>query len=264
MISNILKIYPYIKDLDFRILSSIEINMNHREWVPIYEIQKYTHLSFEKILYRLSFLIKYKLVNKTTNPYEGYRLFFIAYDILAFRTYIKRNVFHSISHEIGTGKESIVLEVQKKDLLFKNKDIIFILKIHREGFTSFKHVKRTRNHLLNKDHFSWIYASRLAAEKEYNILKKLYPYISVPQVIDHNRHTLIIENINGIELSKIRLSNYYYYFRLIILEIKKLFSIGIIHNDLSEYNIFILKESIKIIDWPQYVTIQHPYAIDLL
>lgn len=113
MINNILKINTELKNYDFRILSCIEINMRHREWVTIFEIKKCTKLSIENLIYRLSFFTTKKVVLKTLKPYEGYKLSFCGYDLLAFNTYYKRNTFHKIGSNIGVGKESIVFEVQK-------------------------------------------------------------------------------------------------------------------------------------------------------
>jgi RIO kinase 2 len=44
----------------------------------------------------------------------------------------------------------------------------------------------------------------------------------------------------------------------------KVYSLGIIHSDLSEYNIFVSEEGVEFIDWPQYVTLDHLNAEELL
>lgn len=250
MITNIFNLYDSLNQLDFRILLCIEINMKHREWVPLYEIEKYTKYSITKLIYRLSWLYEKKIILKTLNPYEGYKLCFNSYNLLSLNTYLKRGTFQKIISVIGVGKESTVLKIQKDNNLFA-------LKIHKEGETSFKHVKRVREHLNNKHHFSWIYASRLSAEREYDIMKKLYSIIKLPKPIDQNRHTLIMELIDGTLLYKTTLLNPIYYLELIIFEIKKLYNNGIIHGDLSEYNILILESEIQIIDWSQYITVEN-------
>jgi len=40
--------------------------------------------------------------------------------------------------------------------------------------------------------------------------------------------------------------------------------LGIIHADLSEFNIMVPESGPKIIDWPQAVEINHPHARELL
>ncbi|OYT61502.1 MAG: serine/threonine protein phosphatase, partial [Thermofilum sp. ex4484_15] len=48
--------------------------------------------------------------------------------------------------------------------------------------------------------------------------------------------------------------------------IKRGYECGVIHGDLSEYNIIIKPEieELKIIDWPQWVPKGHPEAVNLL
>jgi len=40
--------------------------------------------------------------------------------------------------------------------------------------------------------------------------------------------------------------------------------LGIIHADLSEFNILVAESGPKIIDWPQAVEVTHPHARELL
>ena len=46
---------------------------------------------------------------------------------------------------------------------------------------------------------------------------------------------------------------------------KKAYGAGVVHSDLSEYNVLIDKETtIWIIDWPQYISTDHPNADEIL
>ncbi|NLI63047.1 MAG: serine/threonine protein kinase [Methanosarcinaceae archaeon] len=264
MIGDVLNIFNELKNSDFRILTGIELGMRNREWVPVPEILQYTNMSVEKLIYRLDWLRRKKLVVRTYQPYEGYRIYFEGYDALALNAYVRRGTFDSIGVEIGVGKESVVLEVQKKPTLPISSPETYILKLHREGQTSFKQVKRTRDHISGKEHISWIYASRLAAQREFEIMKELWPEISIPKPIDCNRHTIVMEIAKGNELYKSKLEEPNWHLDLILKEIQKIYSHGIIHADLSEYNIFVSEEGIQIIDWPQYVSYLHPNADELL
>ena len=264
MIDDVLKLFGELKKNDFRILAGIELGMKDREWVPLPEIRKYADIPLDKLAWRLEWMRRRKIVVGTLDPYEGYRLYFEGYDALALHTYVRRKTFSGIGVEIGVGKESVVMEVMKNPELAIAEPEIFILKLHREGRTSFKQVKRTREHLAGREHFSWIYAARLAAEREYDIMKKLYPEISVPRPIDQNRHTIVMERARGSELSKTRLLDPVWHLDRILEQIGKIYKKGIIHSDLSEYNIFVSDEGVQIIDWPQYVTVKHPHADELL
>ncbi|WP_338103241.1 serine/threonine-protein kinase RIO2 [Methanolapillus millepedarum] len=264
MIDDTLKIFKELTKKDFRILAGIELGMRDFEWVPVSEIQRFACMSLDKLNYRLEWLRRKKMVIGTLDPYEGYKIYFEAYDALALHTYVARKTFSAIGVEIGVGKESVVMEVLKEPEMAVADPEVFILKLHREGRTSFKQVKRTREHLAGKEHFSWIYAARLAANREFNIMQKLWPDVSIPKPIDQNRHTLVMEVAQGSELFKTKLLDPDWFLDEILRQIKLVYGKGIIHNDLSEYNIFVSEDGIQIIDWPQYVTLAHPHADELL
>jgi RIO kinase 2 len=46
--------------------------------------------------------------------------------------------------------------------------------------------------------------------------------------------------------------------------VKITYSLGVIHADLSEYNIFASEDGVQLIDWPQYITLEHPHADEIL
>ena len=264
MFDDTLKIFKDLTKKDFRILTGIEIEMKNWEWVPVPELQKYTEMPAEKLSYHLKRLRRQKMVVGTLDPYEGYKIYFEAYDALALNTYVQRKTFSAVGSEIGVGKESVVIEVLKEPEIKIADPEVLILKLHREGRTSFKQVKRTREHLVGKEHFSWIYAARLAANREFTIMKKLYPDISIPKPIDQNRHTIVMEVAKGSELSKTKVLDPEWYLDEILKQIRLVYGKGIIHNDLSEYNIFVSDEGVQLIDWPQYITKDHPHAEELL
>ncbi|MDD2440353.1 MAG: serine/threonine protein kinase, partial [Methanosarcinaceae archaeon] len=264
MISDVLKVFRELDKKDFRILTGIEMGMKHFEWVPVEDLNKYTKLPAEKLEYRLKKLIEKKLVVRTFQPYEGYQIYFEGYDALALNTFVKRKTVSAIGDEIGVGKESVVFEAIKEPELAIGEPIPVIIKFHREGRTSFKQVKRTRNHIGDREHFSWIYAARLAAQREFEILKSLYPEVSVPRPLDQNRHAIVMEIAKGSLLAKTKILEPEEYLDEIFRQVQLTYALGIIHADLSEYNIFVSEEGVQFIDWPQYVTIKHPHAAELL
>jgi len=264
MFDDTLKVFKELNKRDFRILTGIEIEMKNYEWVPVPELQRYVGLPTAKLNFHLERLRRKKMVVGTLDPYEGYKIYFEAYDALALNTYVQRKTIAAVGSEIGVGKESVVIEVLREPELEIADPEGLILKLHREGRTSFKQVKRTREHLAGKEHFSWIYAARLAAKREFTIMSKLYPEISMPKPIDQNRHTIVMEVAKGSELSKTKVLDPDWYLDAILDQIRLIYSKGIIHNDLSEYNIFVSDEGVQIIDWPQYITKDHPHAAELL
>jgi RIO kinase 2 len=264
MIDEVLKVFSKIDAKDFRILTGIEIGMKHFEWVPIEELNKYTKLPFDKLEYRLKKLVREKLVVRTIQPYEGFQIYFEGYDALALNAFVKRKSISAIGDEIGVGKESVVFEAIRQPELAIGEPFPVIIKLHREGRTSFKQIKRVREHLGEREHFSWIYAARLAAQREYEIMSKLHPQVSIPKPLDHNRHAIVMEIAKGSLLSKTKLIDPEWYLDEILKQVKITYSLGVIHADLSEYNIFVSEEGVQLIDWPQYVTLDHPHADEIL
>ena len=264
MIDEVLKVFGKLDAKDFRILTGIEIGMKHFEWVPIEELNKYTKLPFDKLEYRLKKLVREKLVVRTTQPYEGFQIYFEGYDALALNAFVKRKSISAIGNEIGVGKEAVIYEAIRQPELAIGGPLPVIIKFHREGRTSFKQIKRVREHLGEREHFSWIYAARLAAQREYEIMSKLYPQVSVPKPLDQNRHAIVMELAKGSLLSKTKLVDPEWYLDEILKQVKITYSRGVIHADLSEYNIFASEEGVQLIDWPQYVILEHPHADEIL
>jgi RIO kinase 2 len=162
----------------------------------------------------------------------------------------------SIGDRIGVGKESVVHEALGVSPL--------AIKFHREGRTSFKHVRRVREHLKDGSRCAWIHAARRAARYEFSIMTSLYPQVSIPRPVALSRHAIAMELIYGSQLNQITLSNPQECLGIILDEVKAALSLGLIHADLSEYNIIVRGEEIKIIDWPQAVKADHPNASVLM
>ena len=264
MIDDVVKLFKKMDSKDLRILTGIELSMKHFEWVPVEELLKFTRLPYSSLEYKLKSLIRNNMVIGTNQPYEGYQIYFDAYDALALNAFVKKGVISAIGDEIGVGKESVVHEAVREPELGLGEPQGVILKFHREGRTSFKSVKRSRSHLEGKDHFSWIYAARLAAKREVEVIRKLYPDVSVPKLIDSNRHALVMEVAKGTLLYRTKLAEPQWFLDEILRQVAIVYEKGYIHSDLSEYNIFVIDGGVQFIDWPQSVEISHPHADELL
>ncbi|MBW9221982.1 serine/threonine protein kinase [Methanothermococcus sp. SCGC AD-155-C09] len=241
-----------MKEKDWKVLKIIEVLMRHYEWVPLDEIIKKTKIKDGEIHYRLKILDRFKLINRSS---YGYRLSHKGYDGLALNAFIKREVIKAIGGKLGVGKEGDVYNV----LLSNNREAV--LKFHKLGRTCFTRGKRYRGYLADKRHISWLYASRLTAEREFQVLNDLFPIVKVPEPIEQNRHCIIMGKLDGVELKRVDLNslniNIDKLFWDIIEEIKKMYEIGYIHGDLSEFNILINeKGDFLIIDFPQALQIK--------
>ncbi len=251
--------FKSLSEDDFRILLGIEIGMRYHQWVPIEELVKYTRLSEEKLRFRLRKLAKEKLVHWTKKPYEGFRIYFEAYDILALRTFVRRDTVSAIGGVIGVGKESVVYE--GRGGLFEREVII---KFHREGMGSFREIRRKRSYLGKRDEAIGVYAPRLAAEREYRALRALYPTVSVPEPIDHNRHAVVMEYCDGKRLKDQRLTDPRRCLSEIMEQIDLTYRLGFVHGDLSEFNILEYNGRTILIDWPQALKKNEANASELL
>ena len=81
---------------------------------------------------------------------------------------------------------------------------------------------------------------------------------------NHNRNVVVMGIAKGRELSKTKVLDPEWFLDRIIEQVGSAYSRGIVHADLSEYNVFVSDEGVTIIDWPQYVEVGRPQADELL
>ncbi|KAG4305615.1 hypothetical protein PORY_001171 [Pneumocystis oryctolagi] len=245
----------YLSKEDFRVLTAVEIGSKNHELVPTSLIAEIAGLKGTSHQRCISELAKNGLISKIKNAkYDGYRLTYIGYDYLALHSFSKREYIYSVGNKIGVGKESDVYVISDKN----GKQMV--LKMHRLGRISFRSVKLKRDYLKNRKSAGWMYISRLAAKKEYTIMKVLYENkFPVPQPIDHARHCIIMEKIEAYPLYKIEhiVHPEKLYMTLMQLIIK-LANHGLIHGDFNEFNILVYENlDPVIIDFPQMISIDH-------
>lgn len=261
MIQDRLDIIPEIEEDDIRLLKTIEYQMSNHEWIPVPSISKNSDLDPQDAEYRINRVGELDLLDGKQLAEKSYRLNRKGYDVLAIKELARNKVLDSLSNsQIGVGKEADVYSgIREGDHL--------AVKIFRIGRTSFTSVKLSRRGF-SPEKENWLYLSKLTAKREMEALEKLYPEIDVPRPIGQNRHILVTEVIDGVpmndlveigeEIAKKALDN-------VIQNIRKALEIGVIHSDLSRFNIFIQESGeITLFDWPQYVTLEHPDAFHYL
>lgn len=253
---NLAEAFLKLSAEDFSVLSSIEAGMRDHEWVPIQEIARVSGLPQRKAEYRLRLLSEQKLVTRTTIHYPGYQIDFDAYDLLALSDFAKRDKVSGIGKKIGVGKESVIFEALG--------EIPLVIKFHRQGRTSFKHVRRARDHLKDLPRLPWLHAASIAARHEFLVMQRLYPKVSVPRPVALSRHAIAMEHVFGDQLNRVALSNPHDCLEMILEEVGKAYSLGIVHADLSEFNVMVIKDDLKIIDWPQAMDRSHASSQELL
>ncbi|RLF24426.1 MAG: serine/threonine protein kinase [Thermoprotei archaeon] len=264
----ILKVVKALKQLqpeDMRVLNAIERGMALYEIVPFDQIVRLSGLSPEEVSIRLRKLHKLDLIRRSLTPYLGYVLKVAGYDCLALNALSKANILYAIGRKLGVGKEADVYDA------LTPAGTRVAVKFHRLGRTSFRQTRRFRVYVGDRRHISWLYQSRLAAEREYEALRLVFPKgVHAPKPIGHNRHVVVTSIIEGAPLNEIKdLPNPKELLEAIIEDVRIAYQeAGVIHGDLSEYNIIVdlSKDELThvIIDWPQWVSTAHPSAEELL
>lgn len=256
----------YLTPDDFRVLTAVEMGSRNHEVVPTSLIHNIGGLrSISGTNRCISDLAKLKLIRRLRNAkYDGYRLSHTGYDYLAIKSMTNRKTLYSLHTTIGVGKESDIYSVS--DQAGRKK----VLKIHRLGRTSFRTVKNNRDYLRNRSSGSWMYLSRLAANKEYQFMSTLFVNgFSVPEPYDYSRHCVLMQYIDGFTMRQLREhSNKAKLYSDLMKFIVKLANHGLIHCDFNEFNIIIInedardqyKEDFVVIDFPQCISIGHQDA----
>jgi RIO kinase 2 len=258
MVQNVASVMTELEPEDFHLLSGVEQGMRFSEYVNRGKLTEFSRLSEENVDYRLDRCEDRELIERKTIQYEGFKLTFEGYDALALHTFVERDTIEGFGAPLGVGKESDVYEVQSYKPM--------ALKYHREGYTNFREVMKEREYTADRDHVSWLYTARKAAEREYEALETLYPDVSVPQPIDTNRHAIVMEKIDGVELSRTGLEpgQVVPVLELVLEEIQTAYREGFVHADMSEYNVFVTTAGVVIFDWPQAIPTDHENSAELL
>jgi len=255
-------VFKELEPEDYRVLLAIEFGMSKHEFVPVSDLSNLAGLAHRQVEFRLSRLNKLKLIRRRVGSYVGYALSTVGYDCLAINALVKSDVLAAFGKPLGVGKESDVF-----DALAPNNERV-AAKFHRVGRTSFRQARRVRGYIADRGHISWLFQSRLAAEKEFEALTLVYPCgVSVPRPVSHNRHVVVMGMIEGVDLFQVQeVPEPAEVLDEILRNVKMAYqAAGVIHADLSEYNVILKPDyHVLVIDWPQFVTRDHPNADVLL
>lgn len=234
---------------EYLLISSIERLSRKYKQIPLKELMKVTGLSSSYIISLIERLTKHGFIIYTEQPYESVIILTSGIDLLALKKLTDREILAGIGRKIGVGKEADVYEA-----IDSNSNPIS-LKIYRLGRTSFRGIHRHRKYVNIRSPYKWVLRNYISAKREYVNLVMLYQRgVSVPRPIYSLMHILVMEYLDGFLLNDLKgYRDPYNLFINIIREIKKTWDTGFVNGDLSEYNIFLLRETLKpiLIDWPQ-------------
>lgn len=259
------EIYRKLVEDDFRLLSLIVRSLRLFDFIPLeYIVKKLEHkYSQKEIVARIKKLVSLKLLKR--HPLmDSYRITFLGLDCMALRILVSKDVVKAIGNVIGIGKESIVYQGLSAD------DKLIAVKFYRIGRQSFRNVLRARGYYEDIDSSSWLSRSIIAGRREKEALTILNRhYINgIPKLYGGALHCIAIEYIDGVRLSEgPQLSNPLQMLKEIIDVVRDVYRIaGLVHGDLSEYNIMISYTDATpyIIDWPQFISSNMPMAHNML
>lgn len=258
LISYARDVFRKLDENHFKVLRIIERNLASYEVVPKEVIYSETGLGerAEKLLKKLN---EYKLIWAPMGYDRGFCINYYGLDMLALKALVDRNIITSLGRPLGVGKEADVYDALAPD------GGRLAVKFFRIGRTSFRKYERHRTSLVTAP--SHLAASIRSARMEYNALRILHPAgVRVPEPVARNRHVVVTELFQGIELAIVQsLSKPLEILGEIIVNAAKAWEAGVVHSDLSAYNILITpKEEILIIDWPQWVPPSHRMAREYL
>ena len=167
---------------------------------------------------------------------------------------------------ISTGKEANVYEALGAD----DRDVA--VKIYRINASNFQQM---REYLEGDPRFEGIGSDKkkivLAwTKKEFaNLRRARKAGVRVPEPIAVERNVLVMELVGLVEerarrLAEVTVENPETAFEVVREYMRRLYGAGLVHGDLSEYNLIIHDGELVVIDLGQAVTVHHPNADDFL
>jgi RIO kinase 2 len=245
---------------DISVLNALERSFTRFESIPLQTLESFTNFDIGKLEFRLGRLNAFGFVVKSQ---FGYTLVSAGLDALALHFFVQRGLISGMGRSIGMGKESDVYEV------ISDSGIESVIKFYRIGRISFRATRTKRSYSRPEKHNQWLQINIEAAKKEQEGLERaLKAGVTSPQFIARNRHAVLMSKVEGLmlhECKKEDIGKPKLLMREILQNARKAYTKAkMINGDLSEYNILFDGEKPWIIDWPQYVNLDHPNASEIL
>ncbi|WP_456330331.1 RIO1 family regulatory kinase/ATPase domain-containing protein [Archaeoglobus sp.] len=241
---NFAELYKEMGKHSWRILDAIFKNLWDYEYVPIQIISSQARIGEEKARNILRYLSDLRIVQNRQKDYEGSTFTFLGLSLYSLHRLVRSGKVNAIGKLMGEGKESVVFNC------YSEKYGECVVKFHKVGHTSFKKVKEKRDY--GDLHFS-VLAIR-SARNEFKALQKLQG-LAVPKAYAWEGNAVLMELIDAKELYRVRVENPEDVLEMILEEVAKFYRRGIVHGDLSQYNVLVSEEGIWIIDFPQSVEV---------
>ncbi len=220
----------------------------------------------KKILKKLDYQTQ-RLIDRTGSDRKTLDQVFDKPTLLLLGKFISNGVIDYVDFPISTGKEANVFRCVTPDNTF------LAMKIFRIDTLTFKHINK---YLVGDPRFKHNITSRRSiifewTKKEYRNLTEMQSAgIRVPRPLSKRNNILLMEYIGtknkpAPQLKDVVLKDPAKVLNELITFIKKMYTqAGLIHADLSAYNILYHKNKPYLIDVGQSVLLEHPNASDYL
>ena len=200
----------------------------------------------------------------TKEKFKTYKNVFDEFTLRNLFVLQSKGVFHDLESPISIGKEANIFSAFKKD---KTRVILKIYRLETADFNKmytyirtdprFQGLKKQRRKVI----FAW-------CKREYRNLMLLDKVVQVPKPYAFKDNILIIEYI-GDKLISRKLKDAIpkdlrKFFNAVILGMKKIYKLGYVHADLSEFNILNDKEKPVFIDVSTLTPLEDPNSGDYL
>lgn len=177
----------------------------------------------------------------------------------------KDGLFDIVDFPISTGKEGNVFRCT-------GPEGSVALKVYRISTATFKHIAK---YIVGDPRFRGVQKNRkkvvhMWARKEYRNLERMYAGgVRVPKPLASHNNMIVMEYIGTEEMPAPLLKDIYVespeeVFELVVENLRKINAVGLVHGDLSEYNILMDENEPVIIDVGQGVPLEHAMAEEWL
>ncbi|MCS7146035.1 MAG: RIO1 family regulatory kinase/ATPase [Nitrososphaerota archaeon] len=244
-----------LSEVEFKVLETMERMADGGRASTPEILARSLGLGLDYVEGMLEELNKRRLVWSPRGRGREYLLNFSSLDLLALHSASRRGILTHIGVKVGVGKEADIYAGMTGE------GSAVGVKFYRIGRTSIKKHKRFREAGLGAANY--LVSSKKAAQREIQALRILHPKgVPVPAPVYRNRHMVITSLIEGELLVDIRsLPDPETLLSEIVRSVKLALEAGVIHCDLSAYNILVTPDGRHvIIDWPQWVKPSHPNA----
>jgi len=190
---------------------------------------------------------------------------------------VQNDFLEAFGGPISTGKEANVYNAlagpQARELLATEDPRAEVaVKVYRINASDFRDM---REYLAGDPRFEGIGSQKKAVvlawvRKEYgNLQRARKAGVRVPTPVAVERNVLVMEYIGteagrGKRLSEVHVENPRTAYEVVREYVRRLYDAGLIHGDLSEYNLVFHEGQIVVIDLGQAVTVHHPNAREFL